>query len=491
MRIPFSCALLCTLIACSPAVTSGQGNAVRPTTYVLERPLMVQVPFTEEVIRHLLLTDTGARWTPDGRVGNNLLSDIVSEVRLTLLPHDSRDPETWLQPGPQNQELAEEIIGLLRAARNGTYVPPSRRGAAVGPTFPTSMPVPNPAQSNISQSSGPGTGWPATRQDSTVLNNQFSNPALQGSGLASGNTGAGQPGNSILDRPFPGSDLGAGSGGGIGGQQGAGGWAQNNAQSQQDGSGVWGTSGLRPPPLALPGSTLPANQPLSGQMTGISPRPDNSRWQGNNAPDFASNPAAPGTFGNTTVPLNGNIAGGGVQNPATGSMPDSTLALINEMRQLRDAVSSQQQQLQQQSVDMGRLSAENRYLQGQLASATRWGEAPPSAGVMTGNTGIWGGDQSTGHALPDRRNTAAQDPPTGLAVPAAINGPSATNSLVRGDQSISAAELEHVRRQNLLLWLFLAASIGLNIYLAMIARGLYVRYGDLADELRETFTATA
>ncbi|MEM7453164.1 MAG: hypothetical protein AAF456_02305 [Planctomycetota bacterium] len=41
-----------------------------------------------------------------------------------------------------------------------------------------------------------------------------------------------------------------------------------------------------------------------------------------------------------------------------------------------------------------------------------------------------------------------------------------------------------------LLFTMLLCSIGLNIYLAWISRGFYVRYHELADELRETFTAS-
>jgi len=41
-----------------------------------------------------------------------------------------------------------------------------------------------------------------------------------------------------------------------------------------------------------------------------------------------------------------------------------------------------------------------------------------------------------------------------------------------------------------LIYFMLLFSLGLNIYLGWIARGFYVRYEELADELRETFTAT-
>ena len=40
------------------------------------------------------------------------------------------------------------------------------------------------------------------------------------------------------------------------------------------------------------------------------------------------------------------------------------------------------------------------------------------------------------------------------------------------------------------LWFIALLSIGLNMYLALLARSFYSRYNELADELRETFTAT-
>ena len=40
-----------------------------------------------------------------------------------------------------------------------------------------------------------------------------------------------------------------------------------------------------------------------------------------------------------------------------------------------------------------------------------------------------------------------------------------------------------------ILYFMLLFSLGLNVYLGWIARGFYVRYNELADELRETFTA--
>ena len=46
-------------------------------------------------------------------------------------------------------------------------------------------------------------------------------------------------------------------------------------------------------------------------------------------------------------------------------------------------------------------------------------------------------------------------------------------------------------RMNLLLLLMFLGSTGLNVFLGWISRGFYVRYHDLADELRETFNVTS
>ncbi len=55
------------------------------------------------------------------------------------------------------------------------------------------------------------------------------------------------------------------------------------------------------------------------------------------------------------------------------------------------------------------------------------------------------------------------------------------------------AEVERMRqiqKTNGFLWFMLLFTIGLCVYLSWIARGFYVRYAELADELRETFTST-
>ncbi|MCH2183249.1 MAG: hypothetical protein MK108_14715 [Mariniblastus sp.] len=48
----------------------------------------------------------------------------------------------------------------------------------------------------------------------------------------------------------------------------------------------------------------------------------------------------------------------------------------------------------------------------------------------------------------------------------------------------------HTSRTNGFLWFMLLSALGLNVYLGWISRGFYVRYGELSDELKETFSST-
>jgi hypothetical protein len=100
------------------------------------------------------------------------------------------------------------------------------------------------------------------------------------------------------------------------------------------------------------------------------------------------------------------------------------------------------------------------------------------------------------------RSTVAQMPlpSSGLTSgppPASINGPerggsdgiqsgwTGKSSSPLGDSAVQAAN-----KTNGFLWFMLLCSIGLNVYLSWIARGFYMRYAELAEELRETFTST-
>lgn len=54
--------------------------------------------------------------------------------------------------------------------------------------------------------------------------------------------------------------------------------------------------------------------------------------------------------------------------------------------------------------------------------------------------------------------------------------------------SADAAEAKISNRNQVYIFMLLLCSLGLNVYLGWIARGFYVRYDELASELRETFT---
>ena len=53
-----------------------------------------------------------------------------------------------------------------------------------------------------------------------------------------------------------------------------------------------------------------------------------------------------------------------------------------------------------------------------------------------------------------------------------------------------ASDYQTAKSQQFLLWFLLLLAVGLCLYLSLLARGFYYRYGELADELRETFTTT-
>ena len=73
-----------------------------------------------------------------------------------------------------------------------------------------------------------------------------------------------------------------------------------------------------------------------------------------------------------------------------------------------------------------------------------------------------------------------------------IAGPNGipTNSEFSDDQGNNATQVDENKSARLIYFLLLC-SLGLNVYLALISRSFYVRYSELADELRETFTATS
>ena len=65
-----------------------------------------------------------------------------------------------------------------------------------------------------------------------------------------------------------------------------------------------------------------------------------------------------------------------------------------------------------------------------------------------------------------------------------------TSTSATAAENVNANDVEGTHKTNGLLWFSLFCAIGLNVYLGWISRGFYVRYGELADELKETFSAS-
>jgi hypothetical protein len=108
-------------------------------------------------------------------------------------------------------------------------------------------------------------------------------------------------------------------------------------------------------------------------------------------------------------------------------------------------------------------------------------------------------DDVTGNAFasgqtPTQRQTNNITPrPTGgvgkfvTSIPGTNKGATDANLETNRD---SLTEQKKEKRTEGFIYFMLLCSLGLNVYLGLISRGFYVRYNELADELRETFTAT-
>lgn len=97
-------------------------------------------------------------------------------------------------------------------------------------------------------------------------------------------------------------------------------------------------------------------------------------------------------------------------------------------------------------------------------------------------------------AMAPRPSDAASSPElivdsTKPTMPTSTNTPSSEKTDTQRDAG--EKQLAANQKTEVALLIMLLSSIALNIYLGWIARGFYVRYNDLADELRETFSATA
>ena len=83
-------------------------------------------------------------------------------------------------------------------------------------------------------------------------------------------------------------------------------------------------------------------------------------------------------------------------------------------------------------------------------------------------------------SVPGKRSSIATPAPSGRLPAFAIDGP------IVDQRDVGAHS-----RTNQALWFIMLCSVGLNFYLFWIARGFYVRYEELADEIRDSFTGSS
>jgi hypothetical protein len=295
-------------------------------------------------------------------------------------------------------------------------------------------------------------GWQPPRQDFSSSGSLFNGNTVGGS-----NTGS-----SGMVPPVPRTQFGNGSpvntfGNGVSPNQGSSGFpGQGNNPSTNTPSG---SGGIFPGAGNPPG--VPQSQPGNFQDTRANPAFDPNSYARNqgfgNSPSLLTPniPSRSGSFQDYDNPQNG--VGGTVAGQAgiSGSAPASQGSLLDRM----------QNQVTQSIL---------RYPESYRTDTTY-----PS----TANT--WS-DYGGRNLLASTRDTLASTRQLPMAaIPGAANDPAL--SAFR-DTATPTAALEDANRKNAFLFFWLLCSIGLNIYLGWISRGFYVRYRELAEELRETFS---
>jgi len=93
--------------------------------------------------------------------------------------------------------------------------------------------------------------------------------------------------------------------------------------------------------------------------------------------------------------------------------------------------------------------------------------------------------------VPDNQGVDRPEKPAGNGdvAPSSINGPNQNGSGEKADGTLADTDAANIKAY-WFLWFLLLFSIGLNFYLGWISRSFYVRYIELADELRDTFTSS-
>ena len=112
--------------------------------------------------------------------------------------------------------------------------------------------------------------------------------------------------------------------------------------------------------------------------------------------------------------------------------------------------------------------------------------------------GLYSGPPVLSRSLP-ALDTATSSPGIAASSPMADNTPAVGANQVlsklpagdsSGQQPLAASDPTASRTQ-VYMFMLLLCSLGLNVYLGWISRGFYVRYQELAEELRDTFTPSS
>ncbi len=131
---------------------------------------------------------------------------------------------------------------------------------------------------------------------------------------------------------------------------------------------------------------------------------------------------------------------------------------------------------------------------------TAFEDPPPAAGLYSGppaySRSLPALDTSINSSeilasSPITNSLAADNTPTVGSNQVLSKPPAAESS---GRQPLASGDAADARRQDrtqVYVFMLLLCSLGLNVYLGWISRGFYVRYQELAGELRETFTPSS
>ena len=451
--------LVCLSLISQAVLAQGTNTAMQqpqanPQQSATAQPQDIELSCSDVALKLLLTNPEGIKFTPPpGPLGNSINKVVVF----------------YPEAGPHNDQVVEEIVALLKLAREGKYVPPAQR------QMQTSSPQNQPAQTpgSFPMGNSGATGGTGFQQPPTTPSRELSvmngGTASSQFGLPnnSGNAGAGGL------YPYP--------------QQNPNGPAASTASSNTGGFSAGGFSAGGNPSFGLPSQGMPAQS-----------SPDPNRFPAPSMPvrqstdQFLNNPQSlnyPTTNPTTNQGMTPNYQPGGtgmvdihrpLPNPnglpefghtqpsvQAGNQSTGNLMVDQLLRQSQ----AMNDQLQYTNAKLNQLAQDNFNLRNERLApqiATRDG-LPGAAGTTLSGLP----DPNDRTPFGDRIATGQQRPAS-LGQPMNIPGPEFSQ---RTDDA-----------RFMLLWLFLAGSIGLNIYLGMIARGLYVRYGDLADELRETFS---